>query len=82
MAQLRDLERAKALVRSATRAFGSKETVSAQGVVAVAEMELVSAPQAAPPEPQATLHVCRSCASSRCALDEIRKFQPCPADRT
>jgi hypothetical protein len=57
MAQLRDLVRAKALVRSVTRAFGSKETVSARGVVAVAEMELVSAPQAAPPEPQATLHI-------------------------
>jgi hypothetical protein len=38
MAQLRDLVRAKALVRSVTRAFGSKETVSARGVVAVAEM--------------------------------------------
>lgn len=43
MAQLGDLVRAKALVRSAARAFGSKETVSrARCVVAEAEIALAS----------------------------------------
>src|SRR5215203_2772075 len=43
MAQLGDLVRAKALLRSATRAFGSKEAVSrARCVVAEAEVALAS----------------------------------------
>ena len=43
MAQLGDLERAKALLRSATRAFGSQEPVArARCVVAEAEIALVS----------------------------------------
>src|SRR5260370_18416357 len=43
MAQLGDLVRAKALVRSAARAFGPKEAVArARGVVAEAEIALVS----------------------------------------
>jgi hypothetical protein len=43
MAQLGDLERAKALLRSAARAFGPKETVArARCVVAEAEIALVS----------------------------------------
>src|SRR5256714_2236866 len=43
MAQLGDLVRAKALVRSAARAFGPKEAVArARGVVAEAEIALAS----------------------------------------
>src|SRR5499427_8588571 len=43
MAQLGDLDRAKALLRSAARAFGPKETVArARCVVAEAEVALVS----------------------------------------
>src|SRR5215471_2119788 len=43
MAQLGDLVRARALVRSATRAFGPREAVArARGVVAAAEIALVS----------------------------------------
>lgn len=43
MAQLGDFERAKALVRSAARAFGPKETVArARCVVAQAEIALAS----------------------------------------
>ena len=43
MAQLGDLDRAKALLRSATRAFGPKEAVArARCVVAQAEIALVS----------------------------------------
>src|SRR6204780_2884933 len=43
MAQLGDLVRAKALLRSAARAFGPKEAVArARGVVAEAEIALVS----------------------------------------
>src|SRR5271154_1309091 len=43
MAQLGDLVRAKALLRSAARAFGRKEALArARGVVAEAEMALVS----------------------------------------
>src|SRR5258705_3950599 len=43
MAQLGDLVRAKALVRSAARAFGPKEAVArARGVVAEADIALVS----------------------------------------
>jgi hypothetical protein len=51
MAQLGDLPRAKALLRSAARAFGPKETVArARCVVAEAEIALVSRDLGWPPK--------------------------------
>src|ERR1700726_1222475 len=51
MAQLGDLDRAKALLRRASRAFGPKEAVArARCVVAEAEIALVSRDLGRPPE--------------------------------
>src|ERR671911_2204228 len=60
MARLGDLVRAKALLRSAVRAFAPKEAVArARGIVAEAEIALVSRdlgwPAKAPDAPRATL---------------------------
>jgi hypothetical protein len=55
MAQLGDLVRAKALLRSAARAFGPKESVArARCVVAEAEIALVSRDLGSPPKTLAT----------------------------